>query len=157
MEVIDLKGGWIDYARRKTGIYRRCKLWPETVDASRDVLDSRIEPNDKAYKKLIFITRFGDSWASDNSAITKECDKLLNKLGFKRPGLAYYALRHTFQTIGEKSRDIPAVRYIMGHAPASNDMSAVYREEIDDDRLEAVANCVRNWLYSGTAAVASAA
>ena len=37
-------------------------------------------------------------------------------------------LRHTFQTIGEKTRDDDAVRYIMGHAEASNDMGAVYSE-----------------------------
>src|SRR5262249_40375790 len=28
---VDLETGWIDYPRPKTGIARRCPLWPETV------------------------------------------------------------------------------------------------------------------------------
>jgi integrase len=156
LDALDLQGGWLDYARPKTGVYRRCKLWPETVAALRDVLAVRREPKDRGHAKLVFITRTGDAWSSDIAAITKECDKILHELNFKRAGLAFYALRHTFQTIGEKSRDAPAVRFIMGHVPASNDMSAVYREEIDDERLQAVADSVRGWLL-GSAASASAA
>jgi mono/diheme cytochrome c family protein len=34
----------------------------------------------------------------------------------------------------------------MGHAPNSGDMSAAYRERIDDDRLRAVVKYVRQWL-----------
>ncbi len=40
-----------------------------------------------------------------------------------------------------------AVQAIMGHAPSSNDMNAVYRERVDDDRLRAVVDHVRTWLY----------
>ena len=35
----------------------------------------------------------------------------------------------------------------MGHAGASNDMSAVYRQRVDDERLLAVTNHVRKWLF----------
>lgn len=31
----DLAGGWLDYARQKTGIARHIPLWPETVNAVR--------------------------------------------------------------------------------------------------------------------------
>ena len=58
-------------------------------------------------------------------------------------------LRHTFQTIGEEARDKDAVRSIMGHAEASNDMSAVYNEKpVDDARLRAVTDYIRAWLFS---------
>jgi hypothetical protein len=40
-----------------------------------------------------------------------------------------------------------AVDHVMGHAPASSDMSAVYRQRIEDDRLKAVAEHVRRWLF----------
>ena len=67
------------------------------------------------------------------------------KLGLKRHGLNFYALRHGFETIAGASRDQPAVDHVMGHA--RDDMASVYREGIDDDRLEAVAEHVRAWLF----------
>ncbi len=57
-------------------------------------------------------------------------------------------LRHTFQTIGEKSRDKDAVRAIMGHTEDPNDMSAVYNEEpVEDSRLRAVTDYIQAWLF----------
>jgi integrase len=71
-------------------------------------------------------------------------EKLLNKLGLARRGHTFYALRHTFETIGGDSRDQVAVDAIMGHS--RDDMASVYRERIDDARLRAVAQHVRQWL-----------
>ena len=56
-------------------------------------------------------------------------------------------LRHTFATVANGSRDQVAVDYVMGHTPAANDMSAVYREALDDERLPAVTAHVHNWLF----------
>jgi hypothetical protein len=47
------------------------------------------------------------------------------------------------QTIGDESRDFVAVQALMGHVPGGNDMG---RERIDDQRLEAVTDHVRQWL-----------
>ena len=66
-------------------------------------------------------------------------------LELKRPGLSFYALRHTFETMGGDSRDQVAVDAIMGHA--RDDMASVYREKIEDDRLEAVTKHVHTWLF----------
>jgi len=49
------------------------------------------------------------------------------------------------ETIGGGSRDQIAVNAIMGHADES--MAGVYRERIDDERLIAVSNHVRHWLW----------
>ncbi len=62
-----------------------------------------------------------------------------------RKNLGFYSLRHRFLTIAEETRDFPAVQLIMGHS--DNSMASHYRERISDDRLEAVANHVRKWLF----------
>ncbi len=72
--------------------------------------------------------------------------KLLDQLKLHRPGLGFYALRHTFETIAGGSRDQVAVNHIMGHADQS--MAGVYREHIEDDRLVAVTDHVWDWLFA---------
>jgi integrase len=62
-----------------------------------------------------------------------------------RPGLNFYAVRHTFLTVAEESRDVPAVRFIMGHTDQS--MADAYRERIGDERLSDVVAVVRTWLF----------
>ena len=41
IKAVDLASGWLDYPRGKTGIPRRCPLWPATVAAIRETLDHR--------------------------------------------------------------------------------------------------------------------
>ncbi len=154
---LDLKNGWIDYPRPKTGVARRCPLWPETIEALTQSIPKRPEPKDNADAGLVFLTKYGQRWAKDSkdNPISKEFAKILKPLKVNRgrkqepvyrKGLGLYTLRHTFQTIGDGARDPVATRAIMGHAEASNDMSAVYREGVDDDRLRAVTDHVRQWL-----------
>ena len=40
-KAVDLKTGWLSYPRPKTGIARRCPLWPETLAAIRDAMARR--------------------------------------------------------------------------------------------------------------------
>ncbi|HWB11553.1 MAG TPA: hypothetical protein VG826_20145 [Pirellulales bacterium] len=173
LAALDLKGGWINYPRPKTGIARRCPLWPETVAVLKAAIAKRPAPKRTDAEGLVFVTKYGGSWSKTPSItvdqqenetvsaqptlvvakavdnpLTKEFRKLLNELGLHRPGLGFYALRHTFETIGGGSRDQVATSAIMGHAPAANDMSAVYREQIIDSRLRAVTDHVRNWLLT---------
>lgn len=153
---LDLKGGWANYPRPKTSIARRCPLWPETVEAVQDAMKCRPAPKDEADARLVFLTKYGMRWvrmrerddkpATPIDSVNLEFTKLLKAVGLKRPGIAFYTLRHIFRTVADSSKDQPAANAIMGHAP--DDMAAVYRERIDDDRLEAVTNHVRNWLYS---------
>jgi len=90
-------------------------------------------------------------WAKDSKkgadqTLAKEFGKLLRSLKINgRKGLGFYTLRHTFRTVADESRDQPAVDFIMGHEVPH--MSAVYRETISDERLRAVADHVRTWLF----------
>ncbi len=144
---IDLMRGWLNYPRPKTGIDRRCPLWPETVTALKAAIDERPEPKSEDGREHVFITKYGQPWAKDKMAnpISAEFRKLLVELKLHRDGLGFYTLRHVFATIAGGSRDQVAVNAIMGHADAS--MAAVYRERIDDNRLVAVVEHVHKWLF----------
>ncbi len=149
LSALDLEQGWINYPRPKTGIDRRCPLWPETVTALKEVLARRHEPKDPADAGLVFITKYGLAWAKETSTnpVSQETAKLLKALGINgRKGLGFYTLRHTFRTIADEAKDQPAADFIMGHE--SPHMSSVYRERISDERLEAVTDSVRAWLFA---------
>jgi integrase len=145
---VDLASGWLTYPRPKTGVARRAKLWPETVAALRAAWDSRPGGLDDSLADRWFITRRRVAWAGKENTcpISHAFYMLLRKYWIHRPGLSFYTLRHTFQTIAEGSRDFPAIAMVMGHTDES--MSARYRERIDDSRLETVAECVRTWLWN---------
>jgi integrase len=148
LSAVDLERGMIDFPRPKTGIPRRCALWPETVEAIKEALARRPEPKDPAHAGLVFITKYRQSWFKTDSAgpLIWEMRKLLNKLAINgRTGLGFYTLRHTFRTVADESKDQPAVDFIMGHEVPH--MSSVYRETISDARLRAVADHVRGWLF----------
>jgi integrase len=151
LAALDLDAGWVDYPRPKTGIPRRCPLWPETVAALREVLAERKEPKDKADAGLVFITKYRTSWAKDDSAgpVTQEMRKLLNKLGINGHR-NFYTLRHTFRTVADETKDSVACDAIMGHETPH--MSSVYRETISDERLKAAADHVHTWLFGQAAA-----
>lgn len=148
IDAVDLDAGWIDFPRPKTGIARRCPLWPETVRALRESLAARKGPADPADAGLVFITSKGCGWhkGTHDNPLSREISTLLRRAGIvARRGLNFYGLRHTFRTAADEAKDQPAADAIMGHEVAS--ISAVYRERISDERLRAVADHVRGWLF----------
>lgn len=149
IKAVDLENGWATYPRPKTGIERRCKLWPQTVAAIRKVLASRPEPVDRERRELLFLRPDGTAYIGDKlliDKVTRDFRTLMNRA--KVSGRCHYDLRRTFQTIGEGAHDLVAVQHIMGHVPASGDMSSIYRQRIDDERLKAVTEHVQKWLYA---------
>ncbi len=147
MAALDLKEGWVNHPRPKTGINRRCPLWPETLEAIKEALEERPTPKHEAHAGLLFITKYGAGWFKDDDrTLSKKMAKLLRELSINgRRRLNFYALRHTFRTVADETRDQPAIDFIMGHA--RNDMADAYRERIGDDRLQAVVDHVRVWLF----------
>jgi integrase len=145
---VDLDAAVIDFPRPKTGILRRCPLWPETVAAIRDALAHRPEAKNAEHAGLVFLTRVGDSWhtGTTDGPVSREFGKLLRRLHINgRKGLGFYTLRHTFRTVADEAKEQPAADFIMGHEVPH--MSSVYREMISDDRLRNVAEHVRTWLF----------
>ena len=148
IEAIDLKAGWIVYPRPKTGIERRCPLWPETVKAIKAVLAKRKPPKADEHQALLFVTKRGGTFAKDtpDNPVAKEFAKLVKAAGVEQYGRGFYALRHTFRTVADETKDFPACDLIMGHTDPS--MAARYREKVDDDRLKTVVAHVRKWLFN---------
>jgi len=160
IKAVDLGRAVIEFDRPKTGIERVLPLWPETVQALRETLAMRPKPADEESAKLVFLTAFGRPWVRENvhrteengiakvvpmDAIGEQFDKLLIKLGLKRKGLGFYALRHTFRTWADEVRDQHAIHRIMGHAIPG--MSGIYVERIELHRLRAVVDHVRGKLF----------
>jgi integrase len=151
LAALDLDAGWVRFARPKTGIDRRCPLWSQTIASLRAALARRHEPKNTADAGLVFITKYGLAWGKETSTnpISQETAKLLKALHINgRKGLGFYTIRHVFRTVADEAKDQPAVDHIMGHESAH--MSSIYRERISDERLRAVVNHVRAWLFPRT-------
>lgn len=160
---INFKTGWLNYPRHKTEVSRRVPLWPETIAALKAAIEVRPKPKSADNEGLVFITRTGQRWVrpgtratadgTENTgiwidSISMETRKLLLTLGIKREGVGFYGLRRTLETVGGETKDQVAVDALMGHAADSDDMGAVYREDISDQRLIDVVEHVKTWLYS---------
>src|SRR5262249_44839610 len=132
---LDLEKSLVKFPRPKTGVPRRCFLWKETIEAIRAALAERPEPKHPEDNELVFINRLAVAFDKEHysSPISNEFLKLMRKIGLNG-NRGFYALRHTFETIGGASRDQIAVNEIMGHADGS--MAATYREHVQDERLQ---------------------
>jgi integrase len=140
------ENGWLDVPRPKTEIPRRCRLWPETIEAINHYLPQRKQPVKKEWNSRLFITSKGYSfWRETYSPLAGAFTKLTRQTGIHRPRMGFLWLRHTFATVAGDMADTVAIKHIMGHADHS--MLAGYTHGIDDARLIAVSEHVRRWLF----------
>jgi integrase len=166
-KALNLQAGWIEYERPKTGIDRKCPLWPKTIEAINAAIEKRPTPKDKADAGLVFVTKYGGRWVRQevihlekeegeegeaeklkvrtDDAITKEFRKLLDNLNLHKDGCGFYALRHVFETQAGEAKDQVAVDAVMGHVDAA--MGANYRHGVSAARLLAVVDQVHDWLF----------
>jgi integrase len=160
---IDLDRCWLDFPRPKTGVGRRCPLWPETAEAIEIILQQRSnnKPLSEELQQLLFVTRKGEAFVrsvqkiddkgrptvTEHDAISTSFKRLMASQGIAIPGLGFYGLRRSFETIGGETGHQVAVDHIMGHAPASGDMGAVYRQHVAESALRIVTDHIRSWLF----------
>lgn len=131
--MIDLRGGWLNYPRPKTGAIRKAPLWKETVAALRPYVGGRTEGR-------VFTTRFLNPWTP--SAITHEFRDVVDDLKLTKTQRGFYGLRRTFRTLADECGDDSACNIIMGHTDDKT-MGDVYNQQVSDERLLKVSNHVR--------------
>ena len=152
-DINDLRNSYVDgeflqFAREKTGIDRRCWLWPETREA---IAATQAPENAENY---MFLSKRGQPLhvshgLSRTDLIATNWTRLKKQIGLKRDNSGFKCFRHTFRTEADGAKDPEAVRMVMGHTDGS--VGEFYRHRFDDERLIAVAQHVRHWLF-GTAA-----
>jgi integrase len=149
IQALDLQAGWINYPRPKAVehaglvfVTQRGGCW------KKEIADNPVAK--QFAKQLKRPRRFKCGTLKANDA--EECVKCKWKptenekwKTLYRKGIGFYALRHTFETVAGDSRDQVAVDFIMGHS--RDRMASVCRERISDDRLRAVVDQVRKWLF----------
>ena len=123
LDLTDPQNAWVSLKRSKTRRARRNPLWPRTVEALQEVMKDRPEPERVEYGRLVFLTRGGKPWVYEKvssrvDSLAPAMRALLRKLKIKAKRRTFYALRHTFATLGENvyPPDPKAVAALMGHA-----------------------------------------
>ena len=112
-------GEWHNFPRVKTGIARRCWLWPETVKALK-------APNPE--------------W--DRFRVAKEFADLCESCKVTNHG--FYSLKRTWVTVAEASSAV--IDRICGWT--KGDMASIYRQKTFDDKIKACSEGVRSWYLS---------
>ena len=69
---MNLAGAWIDYPRPKTGIARRCPLWPETVAAIEAAVKVRPKPADYPDCGRVFLSARGNAYIHSTGGFHKD-------------------------------------------------------------------------------------
>lgn len=167
---LDLDDGVLDTFRQKTGVARRCPLWPETTKALREVEALKRRPVMPADKGKVFINQNGVPYvreeavekdgridgASVNDNIPQEFARLMLTIGIytknaktKRPksdGRGFYCLRRTHRTWADDAKDANAADMIMGHAFET--MGGSYVQGVPDVRLKAITDHVHSKVFT---------
>ena len=136
--VVDFNNEVIHWARVKTEADRVCPLWPETIEALQ--LWKRFRPTTTS--KRIFDFKKADD-------VSRAFHDGLSRASKARSGATYYSCRHTLGTVGRGANDDAALKLIMGHIDDSV-LNEHYTHEFPRERLDAVSDHVRRWLFGVT-------
>lgn len=136
----------IVHARRKTETFQRVPLWPETmsaIDAAEAAGAMRA-----AGSELLFTSNSGRPLA--HHRVSTSTDVVLQRFRrlAARSGVSATpsSLRHTFLTVAFETADDTARKIIAGHT--IDNMDEVYVRRYPLERLRAVTEHVRSWLWA---------
>ena len=133
---LDFKNNRVTLARKKTGVGRNLPLWPETIQALKEVPKSGT---------FVFVTSKGHPWVRTtvttndkgepkyiyDNRITTKFSRLMKKVGIHAPkGTGFYTLRRTAATIASRSGDPFAVQKLLGHVDLT--MATRYVQDVSE-------------------------
>jgi len=151
---LDLENGRVCFPRGKTGVNRNLPLWPETIQALREVPKSG---------ELVFYTAKGNPWVrairgvdkfgrekyTKEDAVTKQFSKLIKKAGIQvEKGVGFYALRRTAATLAAESMDPFAVQKLLGHADVK--MASTYVQNVSEQTDRVINNSRKIIIQDGS-------
>lgn len=156
---VNLDTGFIEWRREKTGIDRRCPLWPVTVDAVREAINARPKAKSDEHDGLAFLTAFGVPWVREKLRIAGASPvSIVDSIGmmFKKLQPAdmlqtqrgFQSLRRTFATFADAAGDDAAKDFIMGHA--DDEVARRYVQGIEDHRLYSVTDYVHLKIFGAS-------
>ncbi|MFA6186333.1 MAG: tyrosine-type recombinase/integrase [Phycisphaerae bacterium] len=151
---LDLKNMRVNFPRGKTGVGRNLVLWPETVEALKDIPENG---------ELVFHTAQGNLWVraiegvdkygnkkfTKEDAVSKQFSKLLKKADIKtEKGMGFYTLRRTAATLAARSGDPFAVQKLLGHADLK--MASVYVQDVSEQTDRVINNTRKLIIQDGS-------
>jgi integrase len=149
---LDFKSSRVKLARNKTGVRRNLPLWPETIQALKEVPKSG---------QLVFYTSEGHPWIrtviktngdgereyTSVNRITPTFSRLMKKVGIHAPkGTGFYALRRTSATMAARSGDPFAAQRLLGHVDLT--MATRYVQDVSEEMDRVIENS-RKYVLQG--------
>jgi len=144
---LDFKDSRVKLARNKTGVKRNFPLWPETMQALKELprsgpfvfytskghlwIRTVVKTNDGGERKYIFVNR-----------ITPTFSRLMKKVKIYAPkGTSFYSLRRTAATVAARSGDPFAVQRLLGHVDLT--MATRYVQDLSEQTDRVIENSRR--------------
>jgi integrase len=140
-----------DFRRVKTRQRRMAALWPETVEAIQEYRQNHRKPIDPSERRLL-LSQLQRPYSTRHNGhkLADSFNHLLDGLGDRPPGVSLGSLRHTYGTVVDLVPDQAMIDLTMGHtnkAIQKRTYSQLNLRELE--RLQAVAEVVREWLFGG--------
>jgi integrase len=149
---LDFHNSRVRLARNKTGVRRNLPLWPETIQALKELPRSG---------QLVFYASQGHPWVTtvvktnedgereytSVNRITPRFSRLMKKVGIHAPkGTGFYSLRRTAATIAARSGDPFAVQRLLGHVDLT--MATRYVQDVSEQTDRVIGNS-RKYVLQG--------
>ncbi|MFB0524289.1 MAG: tyrosine-type recombinase/integrase [Phycisphaerae bacterium] len=149
---LDFENNRVKFARNKTRVRRNLPLWPETIQALREVPRSGklvfyASQGHPWVRTLIKIRSDGDRKYTSVNRVTSKFSRLLKKTGIHPPkGTGFYTLRRTAATIAARSGDPFAVQRLLGHVDLT--MATRYVQDVFEQTDRVIENS-RKYVLQG--------